>query len=95
MSDYKSEFPNYDDILIFPEGWVDTSWHNDACPSFEKAFGNVKYRIFCDYKDMEARENPSWTRFGVYVEDEVNFECIGQFEQLDKALSFIDQEVAV
>jgi hypothetical protein len=41
---------------------------------------------------MEARENPSWTRFGVYVEDEVNFECIGQFEKLDKALSFVSKE---
>jgi len=92
MSDYKTEFPNYDDELILPEGWIDTSWHNDACPSFEKVFGDVKFRIYCDYKDMEARENPSWTRFGVYVEDEVNFECIGQFEKLDKALSFVSKE---
>jgi hypothetical protein len=94
MSYYKSEFPSYDDTLTFPEGWVDTSWHNDACPSFEKAFGDVKYRIFCDYKDMQKRDCPDWTRFGVYVEDEVNFECIAQFDQLDKALDFVS-EVAV
>jgi hypothetical protein len=92
MSYYKSEFPNYDDTLNFPEGWVDTSWHNDACPSFGKAFGDVKYRIFCDYKDMQKRDCPDWTRFGVYVEDEVNFECIAQFDQLDKALDFVNKE---
>jgi hypothetical protein len=94
MSDYKSEFPNYDDTLTLPTGWVDTSWHNDACPSFQKVFGDVTFRIYCDYKDMELRENPSWTRFGVYVEDEVNFECIGQFETLEEALDFVS-EVAV
>ena len=92
MSYYKSEFPSYDDTLTLPEGWVDVSWHNDACPSFEKAFGDVKYRIFCDYKDMEKRDCPDWTRFGVYVEDEVNFECIGQFETLEEALDFVTKE---
>ena len=92
MSYYKSEFPSYDDTLTFPEGWVDTSWHNDACPSFQKVFGDVTFRIYCDYKDIEARENPSWTRFGIYVEDEVNFECIGQFETLEQAIDFVTKE---
>lgn len=92
MSDYKSEFANYDDTLSFPEGWVDVSWHNDACPSFEKVLWNVAYRIFCDYKDMQKRDCPDWTRFGVYVEDEVNFECIGQFETLEEALDFVTKE---
>ena len=92
MSNYKTEFPSYDDELSLPDGWLDISWHNDACPSFEKVFGDVKFRIYCDYKDMKARECPSWTRFGVYIEDEVNFECIGQFDKLEKALSFISKE---
>jgi hypothetical protein len=92
MSDYKSEFPSYDDTLIFPEGWVDVSWHNDACPSFEKVFWNGRYRIFCDYIDMQKRDCPDWTRFGVYVEDEVNFECIAQFETLEEALDFVSKD---
>jgi hypothetical protein len=41
---------------------------------------------------MEARENPSWTRFGVYVEDEVNFECIAQFDTLLEALELVNKE---
>jgi hypothetical protein len=92
MSDYKSEFPDYDDTLIFPAGWEDISWHNDACPSFIKVFGDVTFRIYCDYKDMQKRDCPDWTRFGVYIEDLINFECVAQFETLHEALAYIDQQ---
>ena len=33
---YKDEFPNYDDVLYIPSGFIDDSWHNDACPRATK-----------------------------------------------------------
>jgi hypothetical protein len=93
MSNYMTEFPDYDDTLILPEGWQDISWHNDACPSFERKYGNVAYRIFCDYKDPNRRESLGSMRFVVYIEDEVNFECINLFDTLEEALAIIDKEL--
>ena len=29
---YREEFPNYDDELWIPKGFIDGSWHNDTCP---------------------------------------------------------------
>ena len=38
---YKVEFPHYDDELALPAGWLDTSWHNDVCPSFENKIDGI------------------------------------------------------
>jgi hypothetical protein len=94
MSDYMTEFPDYDDTLILPKGWQDVSWKNDACPSFERKYGNVAYRIFCDYENLDRREIQHDPRFILYIEDEVNYECIGQFHTLDDTLKFIEKEIA-
>lgn len=94
MSNYKQEFPDFDTELNLPEGWIDTSWHNDICPSFEKQFGAVTYKIFCDYTNPDRREvgGDQFTAC-VYIEDEVTFDCIGQFDTLAEALSCVDKEV--
>jgi hypothetical protein len=93
MSNYKTEFPDYDQQLSLPDGWIDTSWHNDICPSFEKDFGNVTYKIFCDYKDPEKREvGGDQFTVSVYIEDEVNFECIAQCNTLQQALELVNKE---
>jgi hypothetical protein len=94
MSDYMEEFPDYDDTLTLPEGWQDISWHNDSCPSFERKFGDVNYRIYCEYKDPKKRESLAELRFIVYYEDAVNFECIAQAKTLAGALAIIDKEIA-
>jgi hypothetical protein len=93
MSNYMTEFPDYDDTLILPEGWQDMSWHNDACPSFDRKFGNINFRIYCEYKDPNKRESLGELRFIVYYEDEVNFVCIGQTRTLAAALAIIDKEL--
>jgi hypothetical protein len=91
---YKTEFPHYDDTLTLPDGWVDTSWHNDVCPSFEKVFGDTTFRLWCDFKDPEQRE-VGGLRFTVctYIEDELNA-SLGQSESMEEALKIIDEEVA-
>lgn len=66
MRTVKTEFPDYDGELPYIAGYEDSSWHNDACPSIEKDYGNgVRVRIWCDYADPERRESNGYTRFGV------------------------------
>jgi hypothetical protein len=89
---YKTEFPDYDDTIALPNGWVDASWHNDICPSFEKDFKEGTYKIFCDYKNPERRE-VGGERFSVcrYLIGDDELEFIGQSEFMDKALAFCPQ----
>jgi len=92
---YKTEFPHYDDTLSLPEGWTDTSWHNDICPSFERVYGDTTFRLWCDFKDPEQRE-VGGLRFTVctyLTEDELS-ESIGQFETMGEALALINEVTA-
>jgi hypothetical protein len=60
---YKVEFPDYDDTLPELEGFSDSSWRNDACPSISREIdpdtaANPKVlTIFVSYKDPSLREN--------------------------------------
>jgi hypothetical protein len=89
---YKIEFPDYDDTLSLPEGWIDTSWHNDVCPSFEKTFGDTTFRLWCDYVDPERQEMHGAMRFVIYTVDEINYKYIGQTDTLAEALTLINEE---
>jgi len=93
MSNYMAEFPDYDDTLTLPQGWQDISWHNDACPCFELKLEGANYRVYCDYKDPNKRDSLGSMRFVVYIEDEVNFECVAQTNTLAGALAVIDKEL--
>jgi hypothetical protein len=87
---YKVEFPHYDDELTLPDGWGDTSWHNDACPSFEKEIKGTVYRIWCDFKDSSLSE-VGGLRFAVCVYDarEDELTPLGEFNTLQEALDSI------
>ena len=93
MRTLRSEFPDYDDTITLPEGWIDTSWHNDVCPSFEKTFGDTTFRLWCDYVDPERREMYGAMRFVIYIEDEVNYVCIGQTDTIKEAIDLVNEEV--
>ena len=59
---YKVEFPDYDDTLPELEGFTDSSWRNDACPSISREIdaGAVHPKtivVFVDYKDPSLREH--------------------------------------
>lgn len=95
MSNYKTEFPSYDDELSLPDGWVDTSWHNDVSPSFEKKLGDITYRIWCDYKDPDRRE-VGGKQFTVATYDSNEFEelqDLAGFNTLQEALDFVNKEI--
>jgi hypothetical protein len=82
---YKNEFPDYDDDLswyistVEPYGFVDASWHNDACPRLENH--RIGVRIWVDYSDPNLRESCGYlvlggdARYGVEV---VSSDCISE-----------------
>ena len=63
---FREEFPDFVLDVTLPDGWEDTSWHNDSCPSFE--FG--KFRLWIDYADCDHREIESGKRFMLVVLDD-------------------------
>jgi len=72
---YKTEFPDFDYIplLAFHEGWYDTSWHNDTCPSFERlTLDQFTIKVFFDYKNIKKREVDSGEKFYVALYDKDN-----------------------
>jgi hypothetical protein len=87
---YKIEFPHYDDELTLPDGWLDTSWHNDVSPSIEKQIGDIKYKIWCDFKDPNKRE-AGGKQFTVATYDSNEFEelqDLATFDTFADALAF-------
>lgn len=63
---YIREFPDYGRLdFEVPPGFDDTSWHNDACPSWE----GHDYKLFADYKNPEHREQQQKERFALVIGD--------------------------
>jgi hypothetical protein len=87
-----NQFPNYDDSINMPEGWIDTSWRNDVCPSFEKDFGDTTYKIFCNFKDVDKREIGG-LQFHVctYTKTDDSLESESEFDTLQEALDFVSK----
>jgi hypothetical protein len=63
---YREEFPDFDPATMpnIPEGFVDTSWCNDACPNFCNEA--ISLAIFVDYLDPQKRDYPDTARFTLY-----------------------------
>lgn len=59
-----SEFPTFplSSLPTVPPTWEDTSWHNDACPSYSTPRG---YHVFIDFPVAEDREFTDSERFTV------------------------------
>ncbi len=51
---FRETFPDYDPASMppIPAGWIDQSWHNDACPCFATGVCDV----FIDFADPAMRE---------------------------------------
>lgn len=66
---WQTEFPDFPaaDMPAVPAELMDTSWHNDACPSFTSdAMG---LQLFVDYADKELREFQDGARFILSPQD--------------------------
>lgn len=79
MNNYQTEFPDFDLDVAIPAAWNDSSWHNDACPSWYAGFtkdGHV-VKVWVDYADPNDREFPEIDRFGVVIQTEDGDEIDG------------------
>lgn len=87
---YAYEFPDMPaaDMPDLPAGWFDTSWHNDACPSYTSPDGVV---IWIDYADPDRREFDGHGRFSITYLDLDGCHMDGttmlDFETFDAALA--------
>lgn len=63
MPNYQTEFPDFPaaDMPAIPQGFDDTSWHNNACPNF--ASDELQLEIWIDYLDSAKREHQGYPRF--------------------------------
>lgn len=69
---FQIEFPDFDPATMpaIPAGWVDQSWHNDMCPSFNARNGTV---VFVDFADLAQREFGDMVRrFSVQTDPETS-----------------------
>ena len=74
-----------------PEGFSDSSYGNDMCPSI--ANDDLDLQIFIDAKDPEDREESSYARFSVIHASEYG-ECgntLFESESFEDVLVYIDQ----
>jgi hypothetical protein len=80
-------FENFDDVIEIPEGWISTSWRNNACPSMALEINeDYSITIWIDYKNPDLRETVG-KRFIVSLENlEEDFTPMGEFDTLEEAL---------
>jgi hypothetical protein len=69
MAHYQIEFPDFapDTMPVIPGSFLDTSWRNDACPSFTSDVLGLS--LFIDFADPAAREFPDGKRFNLINQD--------------------------
>lgn len=67
---HKREFPDFTLDVTIPEGFNDTSWHNDICPSWTHETRNL--RLWIEYADPEQREYPDMKRFALTENEATN-----------------------
>jgi len=75
--------------IEIPEGFEDTSYGNDVCPSIE----GFNIKVFIDYADVALREYPEHPRFTFYVMDKYGqafpFDNYGQSDAWSDVLAYI------
>ena len=80
--------PDYDNAATFnkvlhalqPFGFVDSSWHNDSCPSvalyIDDDTGEELVKVYVDWADPAKRENgPEMDQFHVYTDHDTTVYC--------------------
>ena len=78
---WQTEFADFPaaDMPAIPQGWIDSSWHNDTCPSFQflvgtEADSNYQFaRVWIAESDPELREYLDCPRFTITFEGNVFF----------------------
>lgn len=63
MPQYKKAFPDFNLDIDIPEGFVDCSWENEPCPSFQNI--DLELILYVDYADTNLREFKDIERFSL------------------------------
>lgn len=88
-SNWKTEFPDFLDMPELPRGLRDSSWHNDACPSFivwqdETVPKYETFKLWVDWANPDLREIPTAKRFTLCaMSEDGRFESISLIEESD------------
>ncbi len=66
---YQTEFPEFiGEMPAIPDGWQDSSWRNDTCPSFTlPAVAGVMVQVWIEREAAALRELPESARFHIHV----------------------------
>lgn len=88
---YKSAFPYYTDEMPVFEGFEDTSWRHDVCPSFQLSLGYFVLRVWVDHADPKKRECPEHSRYALDLSiDTVSSAFLLETDDLDLVRFVID-----
>jgi hypothetical protein len=63
LQKYKQAFPDFLLDVEIPEGFVDCSWENEPCPSFQNK--ELELILYVDYADPDQREFADSERFSL------------------------------
>jgi len=77
-------FPDYDDTLPLIDGFADSSYGNDSCPSIHNA--DLNLTIMCDYKDASKRECDGLSRYSVSDADGMP---VFESDDLSEVIAFV------
>lgn len=93
---YLNAFPNFDDVLPSIEGFSDSSWKNDSCPSLSKELPNGdSLIIYIDYKDKSLSDfsdlsDTDYKRYSLSLyRDSGDYESLLLSNDLSDILEFI------
>jgi len=81
-------------------GWDDSSWHNNICPSFGLEYpgtrGDLLFEVFVDALDPEEREAGPGPRFSVHIFDEDGERESGpDFDTFEEVRGYIADQMAM
>lgn len=80
-------FENFDDVIEIPEGWINTTWRNNACPSIELQIDkDYSVTIWIDYKNPELREMKGKRFIVSLVDPEEDYSPMGEFDTIEEAI---------
>jgi hypothetical protein len=87
---YQTEFPDFVLDVTIPDGFEDNSWHNDACPRFQKQLPDGNYLvIWVNYANPQDRDYPNLHRFSIDLH-EVDFTYLETLRSSDNWQDILD-----
>jgi hypothetical protein len=84
-------FKNFDDVIEIPEGFISTTWRNNACPSMALEIDEkTSITVWIDYKNPELRETQGKRFIVSILDEEENFNNSGEYDTLEEALERVN-----